>query len=69
MGFYLSDTSNIYTRRIYGIFDIFGEVGGISSVFVALVQLVIGPISEYLYILKSIEKLFILKTKDQTINS
>jgi hypothetical protein len=64
----LSDTSNKYSRRIYGIFDIFGEVGGISSVFIALVQLIVGPASEFLFILKSIEKLFFLKTKDHSIN-
>jgi hypothetical protein len=50
------------------MFDIFGEVGGISSVFIALVQLLVGPVSEFLFILKSIEKLFFLKIKDHSIN-
>ena len=50
------------------MFDIFGEVGGISSVFIAIVQLLVGPVSEFLFILKSIEKLFMLKTKDHSIN-
>jgi hypothetical protein len=47
---------------IYGIFDILGELGGVQLILNLSAFILIGPISEFSFYLKSIAKLFLLKS-------
>ena len=41
VGIDFSNTQMHYQRKIYGIFDIFGEVGGTSSVIISLIAFIL----------------------------
>jgi hypothetical protein len=56
-----------YSRKSYCIFDVLGLIGGILCAFTPLFDLIIGPISEFDFNLKIIQKLFLAKTKEENV--
>ena len=56
-----------YSRRSYCIFDVLGLIGGILYAFTPLFDLIIGPIAEFDFNLKIIQKLFLAKTKEDNV--
>ena len=64
---YFSDKNFTYSRRSYTIFDVLGLIGGILGAFNTLISILIGPISEYDFYLKVIQKLFLAKTEEFNI--
>jgi hypothetical protein len=52
-----------YSRRIYGWFDLLGDLGGVTDVFVLIFTYFFAPISEFNFILEASKKLFMARTK------
>ena len=52
--FWLTETSIMYNRRIYGWFDLLGDIGGVTEVLILIFSFIFNPISEHLFILKAI---------------
>jgi hypothetical protein len=51
-----------YSRRIYSIFDVFGQIGGILGVFSPLAAVIISITSEFSFYIHLIQKMFMVKT-------
>jgi hypothetical protein len=47
--------------------DVFGDFGGVSEVLSALAALALGPIASHAFLSKAISKLYIAKSKDESI--
>lgn len=56
-----------HTRRIYGIFDLFGEVGGVIEILMILCQVSIGSFQEHSFLTRAISRLFLANTEDQSM--
>lgn len=54
-------------RRIYSLFDLLGDLGGVTEVIMICFGFMLYPISEHSFYLKAFKKLFIAKTDDETI--
>ena len=52
--FWLTETSSIFSRRIYGWFDLLGDMGGVTEVLVLIFAFIFEPISHHLFIIKAI---------------
>ena len=59
----LTEVSYDFTRRIYGWFDLLGDLGGVTDVFVLIFTYFFAPISEFNFILEASKKLFMARTK------
>jgi hypothetical protein len=57
----------IYQRRIYGWFDLLGDLGGVTDVFILIFTYFVAPISEHKFILEASKKLFIARTKSDDL--
>ena len=44
--------------------DLLGELGGVLEVILLLLTLFVGPFTELSYIMKALENLYIVRTKD-----
>ena len=65
--FVLSAENVSHSRRIFGLFDLLGRLGGITNVMMILFGFMIYPISEHSFILTAAKKLFIARTRDSTM--
>jgi hypothetical protein len=65
--FKLTDELVVHERKIYGILDVFGDFGGVQEVITALASLALGQIASHAFLTKAISKLYIAKTKDDSI--
>ena len=54
-------------RAVFGWFDLLGKLGGITNVMMLLFGFFLFGISEHSFILKASKKLFIARTKDETL--
>ena len=64
---WLSQTTLLFQRRIYGWFDLLGDLGGVTEALVLLFSFVFLPISEHQFILEATSKLFVARTKSETL--
>ena len=53
-----------HTRTVYGVLDLFGDVGGILDIFVLIFGIFIFPYSEHSFKLSSAHTFFMAKTRD-----
>ena len=53
----------LHKRVAYGIIDLLGDLGGVLEVIVAVLGVMILPISKYSFELKVLENMFIVHTK------
>lgn len=60
--FRLMQEEVIHTRLVYGLLDVFGDLGGVSSVLVSLFGAILLPISEFSFILSLASKFYLAKT-------
>lgn len=56
-----------HERRVYGYFDLLGELGGVMEVLILFFGLFLFPISEHSFYLNAIKKLFFAKTHDDEV--
>lgn len=54
-------------RRIYSLFDLLGDLGGVTEVIMICFGFLLYPISEHSFYLKAFKKLFIAKTAEDGI--
>jgi hypothetical protein len=56
-----------HKRKIFGWFGLLGKLGGITNIFMMMLGGLMFPVSEHSFILKASKKLFIARTKDDSI--
>ena len=54
-------------RRIYGLWDVCGDVGGVIEVLWVVAGLFLQPISLLVYKIKAITELYNVKSTDQSL--
>jgi len=50
-----------YSRTVYNILDLFGTIGGILEIFMFVVELFMGAISEHAFLCSAISTFYIAK--------
>ena len=63
----LSSTSDAVSRNVYDIFGVFGDIGGIISVFTAMSAFLIGPYAELCFQIRALLTLFEVKQRDKIL--
>ena len=63
----MDQTTILHTRRIYSLFDLLGDLGGVTEVIMLAFGFMLYPISEHSFYLKAIKKLFIAKTTNEKL--
>jgi hypothetical protein len=53
-----------HSREIYSLLDLLGDLGGVTDVLVFLVGGLIFPIAEHHFIMKYLQKMFLVQTKE-----
>jgi len=53
-----------HVREAYNLMDLIGDLGGVLELMALLFSFIISPISEFSFFLKALEKLYLVKTKD-----
>jgi hypothetical protein len=51
----------VYSRSVFNILDLFGTIGGILEIFMFVVELIMGPITEHAFICSAISTFYIIK--------
>ena len=64
---FMDQTTMMHGRRIYSLFDLLGDLGGVTEVVMLCFGFMLYPISEHSFYLKAIKKLFIARTKSNTL--
>ena len=54
-----------HTRKIYSILDFFGDFGGLLEVCKLVIEFVIGGWAEHLFVLKALQKLYLVSTESE----
>ena len=54
MTFKLNDEKVTFKRKIYGILELFGDIGGLVEFVLFAFSIILSPISEYFYYIKGI---------------
>lgn len=57
----------MHERVVYGLLDVLGDFGGVQGVLYTLILMSMAPIAAHSFYLKAISKLFMAKTKDNTL--
>ena len=56
-----------HVRQVYDLLDLFGDLGGVFEVFKTIILMFILPISEHIFILRTLKRLFYVKTRDENL--
>ena len=67
INFYLSDQYKKHTRKIYNLIDLLGDMGGVLEISTAFFGLFIFPISRFSFLVKALQLLFLVRTKEKGI--
>jgi hypothetical protein len=54
---------------VYNFLDILGDLGGLVDIIISFFGIVMFPISKFSFILKALEKLYLVNVKDKSILS
>lgn len=63
----LSDEIIMHDRCVYTLMNLFGDIGGMKGVIIALLGLLVNPITEHSFFLKVLELLFMAQTTDKSL--
>jgi len=64
---YFDNVQFLHTRKVYALFDAFGDFGGIKEVIMLVIGFLMAPISEHSFIVKAISKLYLARTSQPHI--
>lgn len=64
---YLTNNQQIIFRQAYDINNMLSDIGGVFRVLVSFFGVIFYPISQYLYYINSIRKLYLARTKDSNL--
>lgn len=53
-----------HSRRIYGILDLLGDLGGVTEVLALCFGFMLFPLSEFFFVLDATKQIFMAKTKN-----
>ena len=62
----MSSVGRSYSRSVYGLSDLLGELGGVFELILLIFGFFLFPISEHSFILKAGQKLFYAKSPQNT---
>lgn len=65
--FTLSEVKIEHTREIYNLLDVIGDLGGVIDIVILLIGFFVFPYSEHNFYLKAIQKMFLARTKNNSI--
>jgi len=51
----------VYSRSVFNILDLFGAIGGILEIFMFVVELLMGPITDHAFTCAAISSFYIIK--------
>lgn len=54
-------------RRIYGLLDLLGDLGGVLEILAVSLGFTILPLSKHLFILEATKLIFMARTKDSSV--
>ena len=57
----------ILERSIYGVLDLIGDIGGVLEVLVSVVGILMYPLTEYSFVLKALQKLYLARTSNKNL--
>ena len=63
----LSQIGSEHQRKIYGFFDLIGDLGGVLELILVLFGIVVSPIANYSFIMKAADKLFYGRTSKEQV--
>ena len=63
----LQEEAWYHERKIYGFFDLLGDLGGVTEIIMLVFGLFLYPISEHSFILEAANKLYFARTKDNNM--
>jgi hypothetical protein len=63
----LSTNSVHYQRKVYNIYSLLADIGGVMEIIIFLVGIVIIPISKFSFDLTAIKQLYLVRTADTTL--
>ncbi len=64
---YVYDEVTKHTRDVFDFLDLLGDLGGVMEIIVIAFGYIMSSMSEFSFNLKAIEKLFLVRTKDETL--
>ena len=56
-----------YERKIYALFDVLGDYGGVELVLNTVAEFIVGPFALHNYIILAISTLYRARSKDESI--
>lgn len=51
-------------RAIYNLLDLFGDLGGVLEIFIAIFAIFVEPVAEHSFVLTALAKLFFARTNE-----
>ena len=63
----MNNESVKYVRQVYGIFDLLGDLGGVTEVIMISFGIFLYSISEHSFHMTAIKKLFYARTSDTSM--
>jgi hypothetical protein len=63
MAYTIQQVSLKHERYVYGILELFGDLGGLLEILFLIGAFLVGPIPEYNFVWKALRKLYLAKTK------
>lgn len=63
----LANSGLVHRRRVYSIFDLMGDLGGVIEILLIVFNIMFLPMAEHSFNLKAIKKLFLARTKDEEL--
>lgn len=64
---YLQAQTITHERKIYGIFDMLGDIGGVTEFLIIMFGILLLPLAEHFFILDATKQVFMAKTRDEAL--
>ena len=62
-----SEIETTYSREIYDVLGLVGDLGGVEGIFVLILGIFVCPYSQYSFNLKALQKLYLVNSNDPNI--
>ena len=67
MNFFIDAVKISHSREVYNILDLIGDLGGVLEVIIFVFGVFLFPISEFSFVMKALEKLYLARTSHSTL--
>ena len=58
----ISQIGKLHSRRVYGLFDLMGDLGGVLELIVVTIGIFVAPISRFSFTVDAAKKLFFARS-------